>query len=88
MICHRVEDPFEELAAVNPKALLADGLEDAYLGYVINTHHRSVAVYDAIKCVEVLMRDGMTEEEAEEYLEFNTFTAYVGENGPLFVRGN
>lgn len=87
MICHRTDDPFEELSVVNPEALLADGLEDAYLGYVINTHHKSVAVYDATKCVEVLMRDGMTEEEAQEYLEFNTFCAYVGENGPLFVRG-
>lgn len=87
MICHRTDDPFEELSSVNPEALLADGLEDAYLGYVINTHHKSVAVYDAVKCVEIMMRDGMTEEEAQEYLEFNTFCAYVGENGPLFVKG-
>jgi hypothetical protein len=28
----------------------------------------------------------MTLEEAEEYLSFNTLGAYVGENGPLFVR--
>jgi hypothetical protein len=87
MICRRIDDPFHELSEVNPGALLADGLEEAYLGYVINTHHKSVAVYDATKCVEVLMQDGMTEEEAEEYLEFNTFCAYVGEDGPLFIRG-
>lgn len=87
MICHRIDDPFHELAEVNPEALLADGFEQAYLGYVINTHHKSVAVYDAIKCVEILMRDGMTEEEAWEYLDFNTFCAYVGEDGPLFIRG-
>lgn len=88
MICHRTEDPFDELSEVNPEALLADGFEDAYLGYVINTHHKSVAVYDAIKCVEILMRDGMTEEEAEKYLDFNTYCAYVGEDGPLFIKGN
>lgn len=88
MICRRIEDPFEELSDVNPEALLADGLEDAYLGYVINTHHKSVAVYDSTACVEILMRDGMTEEEAEEYLDFNTYCAYVGENGPLFIKGN
>lgn len=87
MICHRIDDVFDDLSEVNPEALLADGLEDAYLGYVINTHHKSVAVYDAVKCVEILIRDGMTEEEAEEYLEFNTFCAYVGKNGPLFVKG-
>lgn len=88
MICHRIDDVFDELSEVNPEALLADGLEDAYLGYVINTHHKSVAVYDADKCVEIMMRDGLTEEEAAEYLEFNTFCAYVGENGPLFVKGS
>lgn len=86
MICHRIDDPFEELAVVNPNAMMADGLEDAYLGYVINTHHKSVAVYDAVACVEIMMRDGLTEEEAEEYLECHTFCAYVGEDGPLFVR--
>jgi hypothetical protein len=31
-------------------------------------------------------RDGMTAEEADEFLSFNTLGAYVGENGPLFVR--
>lgn len=87
MICHRIDDPFHELSEVNPNALLADGFEDAYLGYVINTHHKSVAVYDSIRCVEILMRDGLTEEEAWEYLDFNTFCAYVGEDGPLFIRG-
>jgi hypothetical protein len=49
-----------------------------------NTH---VAVYDIDKCVDVLVeRDGMTPEDADEYLSFNTLGAYVGENGPLYVR--
>jgi hypothetical protein len=30
-------------------------------------------------------RDGMTEEEAFEYLEFNTLGAWVGEETPMFV---
>lgn len=76
----------EHLAEANPAALLADGLEDALVGYTINTHMPHVAVYDAAKCVEVLMkRDGMTPEEAEEFLEFNTYCAYVGPNGPIYI---
>lgn len=76
----------ESLAEANPDALLADGLEDAIIGFTINTHMPHVAVYDAAKCVEVLMkRDGMTHEEAEEFLEFNTYCAYVGPNGPLYI---
>lgn len=86
MICRRADDQFDDLAEANSEALLADGFSDAYLGYVCNHHHKQVAVYDYLKCVEILMEDGMTEEEATEYLEYNTLSAYVGENGPLFVR--
>ena len=86
MICHRTDDIFDDLSEANPEALLADGFEDAYPGYVCNHHHAQVAVYDYLKCLEVLMEDGMSEEEALEYIEFNILSAYVGENGPLFVR--
>jgi hypothetical protein len=74
------------LEDLNPEALLADGLEGALIGYTVNFHHAHVAVYDYGKCVQILAsRDGMSEEEAEEFLEFNTLSAYVGENGPLYV---
>ena len=77
----------DDLAELNPDALLADGLTAAFIGYTINHHHAHVAVYDAAKCVDILVqRDGMTHEGAEEFLEFNTFSAYVGENGPIYVR--
>ena len=81
-----LNNPADALADINPEALLADGLEDAFVGYTVNYHHAHVAVYDYGKCVQILVeRDGMTEEEAEECLEFNTLSAYVGENGPLYV---
>jgi hypothetical protein len=77
----------EALAEANPDALLADGLEAALVGYTVNHHHPHVAVYDIDKCVDVLVeRDGMTAEEADEFLSFNTLGAYVGENGPIYVR--
>lgn len=79
----------EQLAEINPEALLADGLEDALIGYTVNHHHAHVAVYDYGKCVEVLVsRDGMTHEEADEFLSFNTLGAFVGENGPIYVATN
>jgi hypothetical protein len=75
------------LAELNPDALLADGLEAGLVGYTMNHHHAVVAVYDYDKCVQALVdRDGMTHEGADEFLDFNTLGAYVGENGPLFVR--
>jgi len=77
----------EDLAELNPDALLADGLEAAIIGYTVNHHHPHVAVYDVQKCIEVLVeRYSMTHEEADEYLSFNTLGAYVGEDGPLYVR--
>jgi hypothetical protein len=77
----------ESLAELNGEALLADGLEAAMIGYTVNHHHAHVAVYDIDKCMSVLVeRDKMTPDEADEFLSFNTLGAYVGENGPLFVR--
>lgn len=76
----------EALAEENPSAMLADGFDDALLGITCNTHHPVVAVYDLAACVECLMRDGATAEKAEEYIAFNTVCAYVGEDGPLFIR--
>jgi len=77
----------EALAELNPEALLADGLEAALVGYTVNHHLAHVAVYDVNKCIEVLVdRDGMSHEEADEYLSFNTLGAFVGENGPIYIR--
>jgi hypothetical protein len=79
------EDVYEELAVVNPLAVVALGFEDAYIGFTVGTGP-SLAVYDYDKCVEVLVaRDKLTEEEAQEYLDFNTVFAYVGEHTPKFL---
>lgn len=81
-----MSDIYEELAERNPEALTADGLEDAYIGFTVGIRG-CVAVYDVDKCIDVLVkRDGMTPEGAEEFLEFNTFSAYVGENGPMYLK--
>ena len=43
-------------------------------------------VYDAEEMARTLVvSEGITEQEAWEYLEFNTFNAYVGDNTPIFV---
>lgn len=82
----RHEEIAEVLSELNPDSLLADGFESCLIGYTGNHHHPPVAVYDARRCVATLVkRDGMTVEEAEEFLSFNTLSAYVGENGPLFI---
>lgn len=77
----------EAIAEIDPDVLLADGLDDAFVGLTANTHFPPIAVYDLDKCVEVLVaRDGMSHEDAEEFLAFNTTCCYVGERTPIYVR--
>lgn len=67
--------------------ILADGFEDAFIGVAERAISEPVAVYDYELSVKLLMaRDGMSEEEAVEYLEYNVLGAYVGEQTPWFLR--
>ena len=75
----------DAIAEMNPDALFADGFENALIGYV-SQFNRILACYDLGACVRILMkRDGMTEEEASEFVEFNVTGSYVGENTPCFL---
>ena len=70
--------------------LKADGFDEAIIGlaegwYSNNTHHE-VLCYDYGKCIEILVGQGMSPEDADEYLQFNTTGAYVGEYTPVFLR--
>jgi hypothetical protein len=74
------------LVEANPDALLADGFEEAYVGYATRINMPPVAVYDRTHCIEILVsRDGMSYEEAEEFFSFNTEGAYMGENTPIYL---
>lgn len=63
--------------------VLADGLDEAFIGYTDDYPAR--AIYDKALCVQCMMDEGMSMEDAIEYLEFNTFYTYVGEQTPLFI---
>jgi hypothetical protein len=79
---HEIKD---RLVQANENVLFADGFEEALIGGV-EIFHRTIALYDKDKCLDILMkRDGMTWEEASEFFEFNTQGAYVGENTPAFA---
>lgn len=70
------------------EALLADGFEAALLGTAegwFGNSHRIVALYDLLRCVEVLIGAGMDEDEATEWLEYNVTGAYMGPTTPVFT---
>ena len=63
----------------------ADGFDDAIIGLNYKGGYHRV-VYDGKKMVKQLKDEqGWTEEEAMEWLQFNTFNAYMGKGTPLYV---
>ena len=76
----------ESLRENYPDCLTADGFDDAIIGIAEGACRPAVVCYDYEKCVKVLMRNSdMNEEEAQEYVDFNTTGAYVGEHTPVFL---
>lgn len=73
------------LAEIDPQILTADGFEEALVGYATQ-FNKTVAVYDREKCLEILRnRDGMSEEEVEEFFSSNVEGAFMGERTPAFL---
>jgi len=76
-----------EIEGEDNEILLADGFEDAYMGIATQFTKPPLAVYNRNKCIDILMnRDGMSEDEAEEYFQFNVEGAWVGDNTPMFLQ--
>ncbi len=62
-----------------------DSFDTAIVGLVRRADRPPVVCYSVEKILEVLMEDGMDEEEAREYYEYNMLGAYVGEATPMFL---
>ena len=76
----------EEIAEMNPEALLCDGFDEAIIGMAERINLGPVVAYDTEKIIEILMRDGMTHEEAYEYFDYNIKGAWMGEFTPIFIQ--
>jgi len=82
----RYDQIVERLKELNPEACLMLGFETALVGLGSKFNDAPVAIYDYDKCIALLTkRDGMTEIEAEEYMDFNETGAWVGEGTPIFA---
>jgi hypothetical protein len=83
MESNKIKDAIIEHYADTDDILFADGFDDAIIGFEPNLWK---VVYSRQKCIEVLSKeDDMNEEEALDYLEYNTFNAYVGDKTPVWV---
>jgi hypothetical protein len=74
----------ERLAEIHPDLMFADGFDEALVGYV-EVFTSVVALYDRDKCIRILIDEGMSYEEAEDYFSSNKQGAYVGEYTPGFA---
>ena len=61
--------------------LIADGFDEAVIGFDVNTHR---LIYSISKCINILINEGMTEEEANEYFYFNVSGSYVSDKTPIW----
>lgn len=61
-----------------------DGLDEACVGVILNGE-ASRLVYNYQIIIQILMKQGMSEEEAEEFADFNIVSLTVGEDMPLIL---
>ena len=61
--------------------LKADGFDDAVIG-IDSVNYR--LIYSVRKVIEILVAEGMTQEDAWDHFGFNMECAYVGELTPVW----
>ena len=60
-----------------------DGYDSCIVGMV---HPNGPLIYDLDEMIRVNMRrDGMSRPDAEEYVDFNIVSAYIGSNTPIYM---
>ena len=69
------------------RMMIAEGFDAALIGYAWSRDsERVVTAYSVQKCLEILMeRDGMTEEQASEYFQYNVEGTLLGDATPIWV---
>ena len=77
----------EYLQEVHPEVIMLEPaeLDVAILGLVERCGEEPVLLYSVKKLVGAFEAQGMTNEEAAEWVDFNILGAYMGETTPRFL---
>jgi hypothetical protein len=60
--------------------------DDALIGFAERCTQPPVAIYDLTTMIETLVnRDGLTYEEAQDHIDFNYLSGWVGQHTPLII---
>ena len=62
-----------------------DNYDHCIIGVCERFGQEPIIAYDKTKVIQKLQSEGMTEEEAIEYFEYNQIGAWMGETTPCFV---
>lgn len=74
----------DRLAEEYPDLMRMDGFDAAILGVVERIGLQTVC-YDLNKVISILMEQGMDEQDAWDWYQFNMLGAWVGEATPVFL---
>ena len=61
--------------------LIANGFDDAVLGYDSGSGR---VIYSVKKCIDILINDDLSYEDAYEHFEYNVRGSYVGDKTPIW----
>lgn len=77
----------EELVEVltENEAITFDGLESALVGVGQQHSRNTVAIYDRDLCIEAFVAQGMTYEEAQDWMGHNVDCLWAGESTPIIA---
>jgi len=78
-----VRDSIENLFPDDNPMIFWDNLDKAIIGY---DDKQMKVIYSSTKIIEELMSQGMNDEEAIEWFEYNIDCAYVGEHTPIICQ--
>ncbi len=72
----------EYLENADPEAIVFDGLDLAIVGF----DHNGLMVYDHQKMVNIFIADGMTEDEAIEWIDYNVIGTMGGQDFTILYK--
>ena len=76
----------ETLAHINPEAVVANGFEEGYLGFIRTAGRPTVALYCYFTCVDIIMRDeDFSKKQAVRFMEEFILEHNAGESTPSFA---
>ena len=67
-----------------PDLLIMDGYDEAIIG-VVTRMGLEVICYDLDKVIKILMKQGMDEQDAWDWYQFNMVGSWIGEQTPVFL---